>query len=311
MRGGETPTKEPDPPPPNKHTSHCRAPGLQLGTKKARHRARRARQRRSVSPRLRQSMPGQGARTTRRPSRAHTQRRTPARTTTQDTTAPRHTPALDDEQAAAIRTSRPQSPPAAIRMVMCAPSSDPSTCRPQNSRRPDEHLRARQRTQHLPATKQPPSGRTCEHLAVHAPSGGYDPKSRPRWAWPPVPPGGANAKPSPATHPTKAKPPCPTAPASTKPSHKLDRSPHHPEAIPPTPPPPAPPAPGAQPEQPPTRAKHRAHPPRSTLGPPPTMTGGTCANNHTKEKPPAPTGHHTNDHTHHNSAAPKIRFRTW
>ena len=46
-----------------------------------------------------------------------------------------------------------------------------------------------------PATKQPPSGRTCEHPAAHPPPAGYDPQPVPGWAWAPAPPGGASAQP--------------------------------------------------------------------------------------------------------------------
>ena len=42
----------------------------------------------------------------------------------------------------------------------------------------------------------------------------------------------------------------------------------------------------------PTQPEHRAHPLPKTLGPPPTTTGGTRTNNHTSEKPPAPTRPH-------------------
>ena len=55
---------------------------------------------------------------------------------------------------------------------MCAPGSEPSPCRLQNSRRPDGCVCARQLTHPLPATKQPPLGRTCARPAVNpAPAG--------------------------------------------------------------------------------------------------------------------------------------------
>ena len=65
-------------------------------------------------------------------------------------------------------TAREQVPGnrAAVQMDVCAPSSEPSPCRPQNSRHPDGRVRARQRTQPQRATNQPPFGCTC------APPGG-------------------------------------------------------------------------------------------------------------------------------------------
>ena len=92
------------------------------------------------------STPGQGARATRRPSRAHTQHRTPARTTAQNTTPPRQTPTPDDERAAKNK-SKPRSPhsaTAAVRMDVCAPGRVPNPCRLRNSRRPDGSVCARQ-----------------------------------------------------------------------------------------------------------------------------------------------------------------------
>ena len=85
------------PPPQRAHTPLPRA-GPQPGANRARHRAKRARQREGVSPRLRNSTPGQGARATHRPSRAHAQHRTPARH--KNTTPPRQTPTPDDQRAA-------------------------------------------------------------------------------------------------------------------------------------------------------------------------------------------------------------------
>ena len=130
-----------------------------------------------MSPRLRNSTPGQGARATCRPTRAHAQHRTPARTTAQNTTPPQRTPTPDDERAAKNK-SKPRSPhsaTAAVRMDVCAPGSEPSTCRLRTSRRPDGRVCARQGTQPLPATKQPPSGRTCVRPAVNPAPAGYEP----------------------------------------------------------------------------------------------------------------------------------------
>ena len=144
-KAGKARGEEPKPPPQRTHT-HLPRTGPQPGANRARHGAKRARQRESVSPRLRNSTPGQGARATRRPSRAHTQHRTPARTTAQNTTPPRQTPTPNDERAAKNK-SKPRSPhsaTAAVRMDVCVPGSEPSPCRLQNSRRPDRRLRARQ-----------------------------------------------------------------------------------------------------------------------------------------------------------------------
>ena len=130
-----------------------------------------------MSPRLRNSTPGQGARATRRPSRAHAQHRTPARTRAQNTTPPRQTPTPDDERAAKNK-SKPRSPhsaTAAVRMDVCAPGSEPSPCRLRTSRRPDGRVCARHDTQPLPATEQPPSGRTCVRPAVNPAPAGYQP----------------------------------------------------------------------------------------------------------------------------------------
>ena len=140
-RGGE-----PNPPPPPTYTHPTAAHRAQPGANRARHGTKRARQREGVSPRLRNSTPGQGARATRRPSRAHTQHRTPARTTAQNTTPPRQTPTLDDERAAKNK-SKPRSPhsaTAAVRMDLCAPGRVSNPCRLRNSRRPDGRVCARQ-----------------------------------------------------------------------------------------------------------------------------------------------------------------------
>ena len=151
------------PPPPKRAHSPLPRTGPRPGTNRACHGAKRARQREGVSPRLRNSTSGQGARATRRQSRAHAQHRTPARTTAQNTTPPRQTPTPDDERAAKIR------------MDVSAPGSEPSPCRLRTSRRPDGRVCARQGTQPLPATKQPPSGRTCVRPAVNPAPAGYEP----------------------------------------------------------------------------------------------------------------------------------------
>ena len=97
------------PPPQRAHTPLRRA-GPQPGANRARHGAKRARQSEGVSPRLRNSTPGQGARATHRPSRAHAQHRTPARTTAQKhdtTTANTHTRRRTSRQE---QVQAPQSP---------------------------------------------------------------------------------------------------------------------------------------------------------------------------------------------------------
>ena len=132
--------EEPNPPPPPEctHTSLPRT-GPQPGANRARHGAKRARQREGVSQRLRNSTPGQGARATRRPSRAHAQHRTPACTTAQNTTPPQQTPTPDNERAAKNK-SKPRSPHSAtvaVRMDVCAPGRVPNPCRLRNSCRPD------------------------------------------------------------------------------------------------------------------------------------------------------------------------------
>ena len=131
-KAGKDRGEEPNPPPPNRSHTPLPRTGQQPGANRARHGAKRARQRVGVSPCLRNSTPGQGARATRRPSRAHTQHRTPARTTAQNTTPPRQTPTPDNERAAKEQVQAPQSPQ-------------------RNSRRPDGRVCARQGTQPLPA----------------------------------------------------------------------------------------------------------------------------------------------------------------
>ena len=120
------------------------APGPQPGANKARHGAIRTRQRGSVSPRLRNSTPGQGARATNRPGRAHAEHHAPERTTTQGTTPPRQTPMTDNEQAAVNKPRSLHSATAAVQMDVCAPGSKPSPCRLQHSCRPDGPVCARQ-----------------------------------------------------------------------------------------------------------------------------------------------------------------------
>ena len=134
--------------PPHPPRTHSPLPhtGPQPGANRACHEAKRARQREGVSQRLRNSTPGQGARGTGRPSRAHTQHRTPARTTAQNTTPPRQTPTPDDERAAKNK-SKPRSPhsaTAAVRMDVCAPGWVPNPCRLRNSCCPDRRVCARQ-----------------------------------------------------------------------------------------------------------------------------------------------------------------------
>ena len=144
-RRGRRGERNQTPPPQRTHAPLPRT-RPQPGANRARHGAKRARQREGVSPRLRNSTPGQGARTTHRPSRAHAQHRMPARTTAQNTTPPRQTPTPDDERAAKNK-SKPRSPhsaTAAVRMDVCAPSRVPNPCRLRNSRRPDGRVCARQ-----------------------------------------------------------------------------------------------------------------------------------------------------------------------
>ena len=165
-KAGKARGEEPNPPPQRTHTPLPRT-GPQPGANRARHGAEQARQREGVSPRLRNSTPGQGARATRRPSRAHAQHRTPARTTAQNTTPPRQTTTPDDERAAKNK-SKPRSPhsataavrmdvcapgrvpnpagyeTAAVRTDVCAPGSEPSPCRLRTSRLPDGRVCARQ-----------------------------------------------------------------------------------------------------------------------------------------------------------------------
>ena len=145
-KGGKARGEEPNPPPLQRtHTPLPRA-GPPPGANRACHGAQRARQREGVSPRLRNSTPGQGARATRRPGRAQTQHPTPARTTAHNRTPPRQTPTPNDEQAAQNK-SKPRSfhsATAAVRMDVCAPSRVPNPCRLRNSRRPDGRVCARQ-----------------------------------------------------------------------------------------------------------------------------------------------------------------------
>ena len=145
-KAGKARGEEPNALPPQRTHTPLPRTGPQPGANRARHGAKRARQREGVSPRLRNSTPRQGARATRRPSRAHAQQRTPARTTAQNTTPPRQTPTPDDERAAKNK-SKPRSPhsaTAAVRMDVCAPGRVPNPCRLRNSRRPDGRVCARQ-----------------------------------------------------------------------------------------------------------------------------------------------------------------------
>ena len=138
-KAGKARREEPTPPPPQRTHTPLPRTGPQPGANRARHGAKRARQREGVSARLRNSTPGQGARATRRPSRANAQHRTPARTTAQNTTPPRQTPTPHDERAARNK-SKPRSPhsaTAAVWMDVCAPGRVPNPCWLRNSRRPD------------------------------------------------------------------------------------------------------------------------------------------------------------------------------
>ena len=145
-KAGKVRGEEPDPPPPQRTHTPLPRTGLQPGAHGARHGAKQACQREGVSPRLRNSTPGQGARATHRPSRAHLQHRTPACTTAQNTTPPRQTPMPDDERAAKNK-SKPRSPhsaTAAVWIDVCAPGRVPNPCRLRNSRRPDGRVCAGQ-----------------------------------------------------------------------------------------------------------------------------------------------------------------------
>ena len=107
-----------------------------------------------MSPRLRNSTPGQGARPTRGPGRAHTQHHTPARTMAQNTTPPRQTATPDDEQAAKNKSNprSPHSATAAIQMDVCAPGRVPNPCRLRNSRTPKTAKRERYMTPRIGAS---------------------------------------------------------------------------------------------------------------------------------------------------------------
>ena len=124
-KAGKTRGRVRTPPPPQRTHTPLPHAGPQPGTNRARHGAKGARKREGVSPRLRSSTPGQGARATHRPSRAHTQHRTPARTTAQKhdtTTANTHTRRRMSRQE---QVQAPQSPQ-------------------RDSRRPDGRVCARQ-----------------------------------------------------------------------------------------------------------------------------------------------------------------------
>ena len=148
-KGGKTRGEEPNPPPAGTqptatHQATARAPT------RARHGAIRARQRGGVTPRLRNSTPGQGARATRRPGRTHTQHHAPAGTTAKSTKPPQQTATPDSEQAQA-----PQSPQ-------------------RGSQRPHGRVCARQHIQSLAGTKQPPSRWMCVRPAVNPDAAGYE-----------------------------------------------------------------------------------------------------------------------------------------
>ena len=159
-QGGENEKRGPNPPPPNVHTPHCRAPGhSRAPTGPAMEPNGPARER--VCPRAcaaarpgKERAPHTGqAGHTRSTARQHAPRH-------KNTTAPRQTPTPEDERAAKNK-SKPRSPhsataavrmdvcapavnpapagyeSAALRMDVCAPGSEPSPCRLRNSRRPD------------------------------------------------------------------------------------------------------------------------------------------------------------------------------
>ena len=154
------------PPPPNVHTPHCRAPRhSRAPTGPAMEPNGPARER--VCPRAcatarpgKERAPHTGqAGHTRSTARQHAPRH-------KNTTPPRQTSTPDDERAAKNK-SKPLVPtarqppsgwtcvrpavnpapagyePAAVRMDVCAPGSEPSPCRLQNSRRPDGRVCAR------------------------------------------------------------------------------------------------------------------------------------------------------------------------
>ena len=153
------------PPPPRAHTPLPRA-GPQPGANRARHGAKRARQREGVPPRLRNSTPGQGARHTqaKQGTRAAPHASTHHGTKTQHHHGKHPHPTTNEpprtSPSPAVPTAR-QPPsgwtcvrpavnpapagyePAASRMDVCAPGSEPSPCRLRNSRRPDGRVCAR------------------------------------------------------------------------------------------------------------------------------------------------------------------------
>ena len=144
-KAGKAREEEPNPPPPtytHPTAAHRAAAGRQQGPPWG----QTGPPERGCNPRLRNSTDGQGARATRRPSRAHTQHCTPARNTAKNTIPPRQTPTPDDERAAKSK-SKPRSPhsaTAAVRMDVCAPGRVSNPCRPQTGRRPDRRVCARQ-----------------------------------------------------------------------------------------------------------------------------------------------------------------------
>ena len=145
-QGGESERRGLEPPPPNVHTPHCRAPGhSRAPTGPAMEPNRPARER--VCPRAcaaarpgKERAPHTGqAGHTRSTARQHAPRH-------KNTTPPRQTPTPDDERAAKNKPKprSPHSATAAVRMDVCAPGSEPSPCRLRTSRRPDGRVCARQ-----------------------------------------------------------------------------------------------------------------------------------------------------------------------
>ena len=156
-RRGRRGERNQTPPPQRTHTPLPRT-RPQPGANKARHGAKRARQREGVSPRLRNSTPGQGAGATRGPSRAHAQRTHAPRHKTRHHHGKHPRPTTNEpprtSPSPAVPTAqqplsgwtcvRPAGYPtpagyetAAVRTDVCAPGSERSPCRLRTSRRPD------------------------------------------------------------------------------------------------------------------------------------------------------------------------------
>ena len=165
-KAGRARGEEPNPPPPKRTHTPLPRTGPQPGANRACRGAKRARQTEGVSPRLRNSTPGQGARATRRPSRAHAQHRQHAprhKTRYHHGKHPRPTTIEPSRTSPSPAVPTPQQPPsgwtcvrlagyptpasyetAAVWTDVCAPGSEPSPCRLRSSRRPDGGVCARQ-----------------------------------------------------------------------------------------------------------------------------------------------------------------------